>query len=107
MSQKLKDVHSVRIYQAVKFENKLQTFFTTLDSAQRKGIKITIEPSIGVLLESDSDAVIVPFPNISGIYLHTAEKTAKHEAHIEDISKPAKAQTVSKSKVDPIGAKRF
>jgi hypothetical protein len=101
------NILSIRTYQAVKFEGKLHTFFTTQDSAQRKGIEIEILAGIGVLLQSPTDAVIVPFPNISGIYLNTEIKQKIKEERKEDISKPAKAQLVSKIKVDPIGAKRL
>jgi hypothetical protein len=99
---------SIRTYQSVSLESKLYTHFTTVQSKNGKPqSQITILEGIGVLVKTDKDAVIIPFPNISGIYLHTNIKMEKREERRADREKPAKAQSVKGIKTDPIGAKRL
>lgn len=97
----------IRAYQDVKFEGKLQSFFTTKSTAHYRNVKISLVENIGALVESDKDSVIIPFTNISAINLDTEAKRESREAREADISKPAKAQKVSKIKKDPLGAKRL
>jgi len=99
------DIKSIRAYQAVSFESKLDTFFSVEQTPNRAGCKIEIVDGIGVLLSTAKDSVIVPFTNISGMYLQTEYKTQKEAAHRADINKPAKAQSTRRVKSDPIGAK--
>ena len=100
---KIENIHSIRAYQAVKFETKLDTFFCVDPTPVRpQGCEIEVLEGVGVSLRSEKDHVIIPFPNISGIYLDTEAKKEKREAHIADISKPAKAQQAKKVKRDPV-----
>lgn len=108
MSKELNsNIESVRVYQAVKFDGKLSTFFPTGGGKYYKSLNIEIIPSIGVSVKNENDHVIIPFPNVGSISMSTEAKTAKSEAHKADISKPAKAQSVSKPKKDPVGSKRL
>jgi hypothetical protein len=95
------NILSVRVYQAVKLHNKSQTHFTTVGSQNHKKVKIEILEGIGVLVKSENDAVIIPFPNISGIYLDTEQKKELREEREEDRNKPAKAKGLAKIKSDP------
>jgi hypothetical protein len=103
----LENIHSVRTYQAVKFEQKMDTFFSTDVTPNRSAVEIRLIDGVGIELKSEKDHVIVPFPNISGIYLRTEFKDAQAKAIADDIAKPALAKTVAKIKNDPQGAKRF
>lgn len=99
---------SIRTYQSVSLESKLYTHFTTVKSKNGKPQSdISILEGIGVLVKTAKDAVIIPFPNISGIYLDTDIKMEKREQRKADIEKPAKAQSVKGIKSDPVGAKRL
>ena len=103
----LTKIDSIRVYQAVKFENKLLTFFQTGGGKHYRGLDIEIVPSIGVSIKNDKDHVIVPFPNVGSITMVTDHKEELKEERIADMSKPAQAQKVSKPRVDPTGAKRL
>lgn len=103
----IKGIHSVRVYQSVQFDKSQRTFFSIEDNPMAKGCEISIIENVGVELKSPTDHVIVPFPNISGIYLDTKSKKQARDEMKKDISKPATAQHVGKVKVDPVGAKRL
>lgn len=94
----INNILSIRTYQAVKFEGKLQTFFTTKKTAHHRGVNMHVEKGIGVVVYSDKDAVIIPFPNLGGIHLDTEHKEEKRDAHKKEISKPARAQKLDKVK---------
>jgi len=100
-------ITSLKVYEAVKFEGRMSKFFTTIKTQSHPACTIELLEGIGAKIYTDSDAIIVPYPNISGIHLDTDIKSEKREARKEDISKPAKAQNVSKLKTDPVGAKRL
>ncbi len=102
-----KSVLSVRTYQAVMFEGSLSTFFTSKGTSNHKKVDIEIVEGIGALISTEKDAIIVPFPNISIISLKTDHKEKIQQERAEEVSKPAPAQSVSKIKGDPQGAKRF
>lgn len=97
---------SLKVYEAVLVDGRMERFFSTQSSPTRKSYELEILEGIGVAVKTATDHVIVPFPNISGIYLDTKEKAEKREERKQDLAKPAKAQKVSKQKVDPQGAKR-
>lgn len=105
----MKDLNilSVRVYQSVQLNGKQNTFFSTLHTPAGPGVSIELIDNIGVLIKSTKDEVIVPFTNVSGIYLDTSIKKEEREAFQADISKPAKAQKTGKIKKDPVGAKRI
>lgn len=94
----LENIHSIRVYQAVKFDNKLSTYFVTEDTTHQRASEIEIIPDVGVSVKNERDHVIVPFPNISAIRMNTESAVEKRKAHKEDISKPAKARVSSKVK---------
>ena len=106
----LKKIKSLRTYQAVKFENKLDTFFTSEGTPNRLAVEMEILEGVGVAVKSDKDCVIVPFPNISGIYMNTQyhedEKKRKQEQKKAEL-KGASLPKIAKVKKDPLGAKRL
>lgn len=103
----LDNIQSVMVYQAVKFDNKLSTFFVTEDTTHQRACVIKIIPNIGVMLDNTKDCVIVPFPNISSIVMKTEHKTEQSNARKEDLANQVKPVKISKLKVDPVGAKRL
>jgi hypothetical protein len=109
MNKNLKDLKilSIRVYQVVKLGPTSRSFFTTLGTANNAKVSIEIIEGVGALVKSAKDAVIVPFPNISGIYLDTEDRKEEREERIAELSKPAPAQKASKNRQDPIGAKRL
>lgn len=84
------DIKAVKTYQAVEFQNKLESFF--IKNAQKKmsDLKITVIEHLGVRLSSAKDDIIVPFANIAGIYL-------KHRDAVEQV----KAELVETVEVKP------
>lgn len=99
---------SVRTYQAVKLNTKVYTYFTTLEALNgRPKTNIEIIEGVGVLITTEIDTLIVPFPNIAEINIDTKEKIEIREKRQKDLKKPAKAQNVKGIKKDPIGAKRL
>ena len=103
----LKNIHSLRVYQAVKFDSKLSTFFVTKATAQYRPVSIEIIEGIGVNISTEKDSVIIPFANISGIYMNTEHKTEKIQARKDDLAKKPVAISTKKIKSDPAGAKRL
>lgn len=94
----------IRVYQAVKLDGRVDTFFSTEKSATNAATSIEILPDLGVLLKR-TEHVIVPFSNISGIYLLTeAEEVKKaEEAAKEAAIDAAKSPFIPKRiKVDPV-----
>ena len=102
------EILSVRTYQGVSLEKKLYTHFTTVEAKNgRPTTTIKILEGVGVIVQTTNDAVIIPFPNIAGIYLDTKQKKELREERKADREKPAKAQNIKGIKSDPVGAKRL
>jgi hypothetical protein len=107
---KIENIRNVRLYQAVKFDGKSDTFFTIDTTPSRRGVQLSIVENIGVLIENERDAILVPFPNISGIYLKTDhhKKEEKKKQELADEAERTKVLAPPKKvKRDPIGAKRL
>jgi hypothetical protein len=105
-----KEIKNIRTYQAVKLDGKMDTFFTSERTMSKPAVKMEIESTIGVLISSNTDAVLVPFANISGVYFYTeSDSIKKSEKEAADAHHEATKTktTVNKIKVDPIGAKRL
>ena len=106
----LPKIKSVQLYQAARFDNKMDTFFTTIESSTRKAVSIKMIEGIGVLISNKKDEVIIPFPNIGAIYILTdhflKEKDDKKQAAVE-YEKTKTVLKPSKMKKDPIGSKRM
>lgn len=103
----LDNIQSLMVYQAVKFDGKISTFFVTENTTHQKACRIKILEGIGVMLQNDKDCVIVPFPNISSIVMNTEYKLDQNNARKEDLANQTKAITIPKLKIDPKGAKRL
>lgn len=95
---KLDNIHSIRVYQAVKFDNKLSTYFVTEDTTHHRAVEIEIIPSVGVSIRNNNDHVIAPFPNVSAIRLNTKKASETRKSRREDAEKPAPARTAPKVK---------
>ena len=93
-------IDSIRVYQAVTFEKRSETFFSTRDINTKGGKVITInEKYHGIEIKSDLDHIFVPFTNISCVYflseikeeqIRTAEKgkTKKTGLDAAEIKRP-------------------
>lgn len=103
-----REIKNIRTYQAVKIDGKLDTFFTAEKIPTKSAISLKLHAS-GVILESATDCVLVPFANISGVYYFTesdARKKAEKEAAEAHFEANKTVNKIQKIKVDPIGAKR-
>jgi len=99
------DILSVKLYEHVQFEKKLRNFFSTVKTPHHAPSIIEIEPNVGVSIRTEKDHVLIPFPNVAGIYMNTEHKTKESEARKSDIEKPAAAQAHSRVKRDPVKKK--
>lgn len=61
-------IDSVRVYQAVTFEKRSETFFSTRNINGTPGRKITLLDKF-VSIETNNDHILVPYTNVSAIYL--------------------------------------
>lgn len=70
-----KEIDSVRVYQSITFDKRSETFFSTRDINGKSGREITVNEEVGGLeIKSKTDHVIVPYTNISCIYLRSPLK---------------------------------
>lgn len=95
---KLPKIKSIRVYQAVKFDNKLSTYFVSERTTYQKPSEMELIEGVGVSVKNDKDHIIVPFPNVSMIQFDTELSKAKKEALQADIKKPALPQKINKVK---------
>lgn len=67
MDRKIK---AIRTYQAIQFDGRQETHFTTISSLNKKAVELKFMPEfMAIEITSEKDNVIVPLTNISGIYL--------------------------------------
>jgi hypothetical protein len=94
-------IKAIRTYQAITFEKKNETFFTTVASGSRKVVELKLRQELMcVEVISPEDHLLVPFTNISAIHLVTEKalaeaaaindeiKNRKTSGTIQDIKKP-------------------
>ena len=96
---KEKIIDSVKIYQAVSFEKKSETFFSTREIGGRKGRKIrTVDH--GIEVESDLDCVMIPYANVACIYYLSKLKEENIQKEKDSKSKKVgvKAQDIKRPK---------
>ena len=95
---KLPKIKSIRVYQAVKFDNKLSTYFVSEDTTYQRASEMQVVEGVGVSIKNERDHIIAPFPNISMIQFDTELSKAKKESRKADIEKPAQARNVTRVK---------
>jgi hypothetical protein len=84
------EIDSIRVYQAVNFEKANETYFATRQINNRKACEIEILPELmSVSIKSPKDHILVPFTNISCIYLKSELKKQQEEKAIAEKSKLA------------------
>ena len=91
-------IDSIKTYEAVTFEKKLQKFFSASGTANHQSRELHIIENVGVHVKSNKDSVIIPFPNISGIYLDTTQKKEARESHKESVKAGGKPRQPSRIK---------
>ena len=93
-----KEILAVRVYQAVKFNKSLDTFFSTERIKNLEPKKLTVNKEIGgIEIEDSRDHIVVPFTNVSVIYLKSKAAVEK----IEEKKKQAeKVKKTNESKRD-------
>lgn len=60
------NIKAVKVYQAVEFNRKLETYFVETDT-RMQGLKFKIVDGVGVRVSCATDSMIVPFTNIAYI----------------------------------------
>jgi len=91
---------SVRIYQAVKFDNANETTFIVKGTQRKDAVKVTIDEAYqGILIENDKDCIFVPFTNVSCIHFE-CEKYRKVEKQKK--AEKVKADKIAKSHRDTV-----
>ena len=94
------EIDSVRVYQAVTFEKANETFFASRQINARKPCEIKILPELmSVSIKSAKDHILVPFTNISCIYLKSPIKLEQEAKNKEEIEVKAKIASTKKSTV--------
>lgn len=85
-------IDSVRIYQPVMFDKKNETHFSTRATAKKQVTVEYHEFLPAVVITSKTDKVIVPFTNVSGIYLKSpikqeaAQAAEKEQEKLKDMA---------------------
>ncbi len=86
----LAEIDSVRVYQAVTFDKRSETFFSTRDINTKMGKSITVNDKYhGIEIKSNTDHIFVPFTNVSCIYFRSELKMEQME-----MAEKAKAKNV-------------
>lgn len=68
---------AVKVYQAVEFNRKLETYFVET-SDRMKGLKLSIMEAVGVVVETPEDRIIVPFTNVAFMKTELSESDKKN-----------------------------
>ena len=85
------DIDSIRCYQSVMFNRTNETFFATRQINSRQPLEIKIIEGLNVIsLKSEKDHILIPFANISAIYLKSPIKIEQEEK-----DKKERAKTVT------------
>jgi len=87
------DIDAVRCYQSVMFNKTNETFFASRKINARPPLEIKIIEGMNVIsLKSEKDHILIPFANISAIYLKSPIKIEQEEK-----DKKERAKTVTPS----------
>ena len=84
-------IDSIRSYQAVTFEKKNETFFSTRQINTRRSQEISFFSDSIIEVKSASDHILIPITNISAIYLKSPIKIRQEERAKEELKKNSKA----------------
>lgn len=99
MSKKLGTIRALRVYQSVTFDKRNETHFSIYTVAGRKPVEINLVEGYDVVeIKSETDHVLVPYANISGIYMLT-EKDIKKQEEIKEEKKRASKTSVRASEI--------
>lgn len=87
-TKKPRAIDSVRIYQAVSFEKKNETFFSTRSIANKPACTISLCTDIdAVEVISAKDHILIPLTNISCIYLKSPTKIQDEKKASKEVKK--------------------
>ena len=96
-------IKSIRVYQSVDLEGVAASFFTIVPVSGRPAVTLEIHDTIpGVLVKSAKESVVVPFTNISGIYLWGDEDNKRVEINKKNSGNslnPPRAHEIKKGRV--------
>jgi hypothetical protein len=85
------DIDAVRCYQSVMFNKTNETFFATRQINARPPLEIKIIEGMNVIsLKSEQDHILIPFANISAIYLKSPIKVEQEEKDKKERAKTGK-----------------
>ena len=77
---KSSDIHMVRVYQAVTFEKSSHTTFFTSRVNKNPACEVIVHNDLGMVeFKSDKDNILVPYPNVSCIYLKSQQRRDNDE----------------------------
>lgn len=73
-------IKAIKTYQAVTFEKRTETFFTSIENGAKKTVEMQIRPELMcVEIKTALDHVLVPFTNVSAIHIVTDQALAEVE----------------------------
>lgn len=73
-------VRAIKTYQAVTFEKRTETFFTSIENGAKKTVQMQIRPELMcVEVKTELDHVLIPFTNVSAIHIVTEQAIAEAE----------------------------
>jgi hypothetical protein len=75
---------AVKVYQAVEFNRKLETYFVET-SDRMKGLDLEVFENVGIVIRTENDQIIVPFTNVAFMKTelsHVDKKNPGREAKV-------------------------
>lgn len=93
------DIHMVRVYQAVNFEKAARTTFFTSAINKNPACEVIVHSDLGMVeFKTSKDNIMVPYPNVSCIYLKSQQRKDNdaHEASEAKKSAALKPKPVKK-----------
>ena len=86
------NIDAVRCYQSVMFNKTNETFFASRQINNRPPLEIKIIEGMNVIsLKSEQDHILIPFANISAIYLKSPIKIEQEEKDKKERAKTGKS----------------
>lgn len=83
-----KELYQVRVYQAVSFDGKQETYFNAFESANKKPCKLALVPELNMIrISSSTDDILVPYTNVSAIHLNSKRRKENTEIQKEELKK--------------------
>lgn len=67
---------AIKVYQAVEFNRKLETYF--VERQHMQDLEMSIYKDVGVLIKTKEDQIIVPFTNVAFMKTELSEADKKH-----------------------------